>query len=118
MATDYQYYTGTYFGNSIPEADFPKLEKRASDELTHYKRIWIVTGTEDNEKMAVCAVADVMYYFETLANGGIAKSSSIGSVSSSFDVAEVDASDAAQADAVCSAAKTYLSIYKGVRQCR
>ena len=31
---DYKFYTGTYLGNSIPEADFPRLAKRAEEQLS------------------------------------------------------------------------------------
>ncbi|MEA4920299.1 MAG: hypothetical protein VB078_05230 [Clostridiaceae bacterium] len=71
MADDYAFYKGTYLGGSIPEADFPRLALRAAEKLAYYKRIYTVTAPNANsENMAVCAMADAAYYFETATNGG------------------------------------------------
>lgn len=112
---DYTFYTGTYLGGSIPEVDFPRIALRASEKLTEYKRNFTVaaldTDTEGTgENMAICAMADALYYYETAQN--TPQSSSIGSVSSSNKA--VDISPAAQAKELLRCASLYLSIYRGV----
>lgn len=108
---DYAFYTGTYLGGSITEADFPRLAKRAGEQLSKYKRLYTVTAPETNsEDMATCAMADALYYFETAQN--TPQSASIGSVSSSRGT--VDTSQATQAKELFLCACLYLDICRGV----
>lgn len=111
---DYSFYEKQYFGNSIPSDVFPRLVKRAGDQLARYKRLYSVTGDEDAEKMAICAMADALYYYETAANGGLVTSSSIGSVSSSVAAPAVDLGEKAQSRELYRCASIYLEIYRGV----
>lgn len=112
---DYAFYTGTYLGGSIPEADFLRLAKRAGEQLARYKRIYTVTAPEaDSEDMATCAMADALYYYELAQNGGLVTSSSIGSVSSSQQIQGVDISQKAQSRELYRCACLYLDIYRGV----
>lgn len=107
---DYAFYTGTYLGGSIPEADFSRLAKRAGEQLARYKRLYTVTAPgADSENMAICAMADAMYYFEAAQNAP--QSASIGSVSSSRGT--VDISPKAQAAELYRCAALYLDIYRG-----
>lgn len=109
---DYQFYTGAYMGGSIPDGDFPRLVKRAAEQLARYRRIYRVTPREPGgEDMAVCAMADALYYFETAAN--TPQSASIGSVSSGRGA--VDMSPKAQAKELYRCARLYLDIYRGCR---
>lgn len=109
---DYAFYTSTYLGGSIPEADFHRLAMRAGEQLARYKRIYTVTAPEaDSEDMAICAMADAMYYFETAQNAP--QSASIGSVSSSRG-STVDVSPRAQAAELYRCACLYMDIYRGV----
>lgn len=109
---DYTFYAGTYLGGSIPPEDFTRLAKRAQEQLERYKRIYSVTVHDANsEDMAVCAMADAMYYFETASNEP--QSSSIGSVSSSMGTT-VDISPKAQAKELYRCAGMYLDINRGV----
>lgn len=109
---DYAFYTTIYMGGSIPEADFPRLAQRAGEQLARYKRIYTVTAPETNsEDMAICAMADALYYFETAQNAP--QSASIGSVSSSRGTA-VDVSPKAQSKELYRCAVLYLDIYRGV----
>ena len=110
---DYSFYRGKYCGDSIPESDFWRLSARAQSELARYDRIYQVNGDQDARDLAVCAMADAMYYFETAANGGLVTSSSIGSVSSSQKVDAVDTSPRAQARELYRCASLYLDIYRG-----
>lgn len=108
---DYKFYTFTYMGGSIPADDFPRLERRAAEQLAQYKRTYRVrTPDVDSEDKAICAMADALYYFETAAN--TPQSSSIGSVSSSQGAA-VDISPKAQGRELYRCASMYLDIYRG-----
>lgn len=108
MAT-YDFYRADYGGDSIPEADFPRLMLRAKAQLARYKRIYTVCGDAAAESNAVCAMADALYYFETAASG--AQSVSVGSVSCSRPAA--DLSEQAQARELYRCASLYLEIYRG-----
>ena len=113
---DYIFYTKTYLGSSILEDDFPRLVMRAGEQLARYKSIYTVTAPRtDSEDFALCAMADALYYFEEAANGGIVTSSSIGSVSSSWQGQGVDISQRAQGKELYRCASLYLNIYRGVR---
>lgn len=65
--TDYTFYTERYFGNIIPEADFPRLSERASDFVDTLTFDRLVDGLPSNERAAkkvqkaVCAVAEALY---------------------------------------------------------
>lgn len=67
---DYEFYTTSYFGSVVPEADFPRLAERASDfvDLMTFDRL--VDGLPKNErsqkriKKAVCSLAELMYQIE------------------------------------------------------
>lgn len=108
---DYKFYTDTYLGGSIPQEDFPRMAARANAQLAKYKRIYTVIAPDSSsENMAICAMADAIYYFETVAN--TPQSASIGSVSSSMGSA-VDISPKAQARELYRCAGLYLDIYRG-----
>ena len=67
---DYEFYTTSYFGSVVPEADFPRLAERASDfvDLMTFDRL--VDGLPENErsqkriKKTVCSLAELMYQIE------------------------------------------------------
>ncbi len=111
---DFYFYVEQYSGNSIPEADFARLSKRAGAQLSRYERLYTVTGDDTARKMAICAMADALYYFETVANGGIVTGSAIGSVSSSVQAQSIDISEKAQSRELYRCAALYLEIYRGV----
>lgn len=109
---DYAFYTDTYLGTSIQAADFPRLSTRATAQLARYKRMYRVTApAADSENLAVCALADTIYYYEQVTNGAVAGSVSVGSVSASAQLP--DTSPAAQAAELLRAAGDYLQIYRG-----
>lgn len=116
--TDYAFYMTVYLGDSIPQEDFDRLAKRAEEQIARYKRIYRVDAPDANsENMAICAMADALYYFETAQNGGIVTSSSIGSVSSSQKTDAIDISPKAQAAELYRCACQYLDIYRGSSLC-
>lgn len=111
---DYAFYTEEYHGSGISEQEFPAMHARAADKLAQYKRSWQVTGSEHDEAMALCAMADALFYFDQAASGGIVQNVSVGSVSTGFAAAAQDLSPAAQEAELLRCARTYLSIYRGV----
>lgn len=112
---DYAFYTTRYLGDSITEEEWPLYEKRAGEELNRYKRIYTVTAPdEDSERMAVCAMADVLAYFAAAQSGiGAVTAASIGSVSVSYDCS-VDISPKGQSKELYRCASLYLDISRGV----
>lgn len=68
--TDFEFYTTTYHGNVVPEADFPRIADRASDFLDVITFDRLVDGLPDDERAktkvqkAVCAVSDKLYELE------------------------------------------------------
>lgn len=67
---DYDFYTESYYGNVVPEADFDRLADRASDfiDTVTYGKLEDGLPTERKSlkrlKKAVCAVAEKMYDLE------------------------------------------------------
>ena len=119
--TDHGFYLTEYGGTSIPDHDtFERLAHRAAAQLSRYKRIYTVTAPETNsEAMAICAMADALYYFECAQNGGGAVSSaSIGSVSVQYAASgTVDLSPRGQTAELYRCARLYLDIYRGCGGC-
>ena len=127
---DYEFYTTSYFGSVVPEADFPRLAERASDfvDLMTFDRL--VDGLPENErsqkriKKAVCSLAELMYQIElaeknatnaaasgastTIGSGGsatgVVTSVSSGSESISYATPQQKASGAKEWSAVYAAA--------------
>jgi hypothetical protein len=79
MLPDYTFYTDTYYGNQITEADFPRLISRASAYLDGVCNIG--NAPEDVVKKALCAVAEA---WQTNEQGGDVVSQSVGSWSKSY----------------------------------
>lgn len=122
MDVSYLFYMVEYGGDGIPDEEtFDRLAKRADAQLARYRRIYTVTAPEnDSERMALCAMADALYYFACAQNGtgGPVSSASIGSVSVSYGASgSVDVSPAAQARELYRAASLYLDIYRGCGGC-
>lgn len=115
---NYTYYTGTYLGTAIAQADFPRLALYASaflDALSDDGLAAIVTaGTDtatiDKIKLATCAVAEV---YQAQEAGGEITSERVGSHSVTYNVA----AGKPQAK-LLDAAKLYLGrsglLYQGV----
>ena len=68
--TDWNFYSTTYHGNVVPEADFPRIADRASDFLDTITFDRLVDGLPSDERAAtkvqkaVCAVSDKLYELE------------------------------------------------------
>ena len=74
---DYQFYTEKYYGDTVPESDFPKYAERASDRIDAITFDRLVNGFPDEEravtkvKKAVCAVSDVLYQIDQIKKASI-----------------------------------------------
>ncbi len=111
---DFTFYQTVYQGGTIPtEADFRDLSREAEAQLRRYERIYTVEGDDDARSMAICAMADSLYAFQVAQTSGSIASSSIGSVSTGYNVAEVDASPKAQSQELYRRASLYLDIKRG-----
>ena len=78
---DYDFYTTSYFGNVVPETDFPRLAERASDFVDTMTFDRLVDGLPTNEraqkriKKAVCLLAELMYQIELAEKNAINQAS-------------------------------------------
>ena len=67
---DYEFYTTSFFGSVVPEADFPRLAERASGFVDTMTFDRLVDGLPENErsqkriKKAICSLAELMYQLE------------------------------------------------------
>ena len=113
---EHEFYILKYHGASISTPDeWYTYESRAAAQLARYKRIYTVSAPDENaESMAICAMADAFYAFDSVANGGNVQSASIGSVSTSYGSApSIDISPKGQAKELYRCACLYLDIYRG-----
>jgi len=112
----YDFYKNTYCGTAIAQEEFPELMARAEDKLRFYERVYRVSGEETLRKMALCAMAEVISYFDAAQNGrGGLRYAAVGTVSVSGKgiYSQVDISPAAQEKELYRAASLYLTIYRG-----
>nr|DAL60334.1 MAG TPA_asm: Head Tail Connector Protein [Caudoviricetes sp.] len=78
---DYDFYTTSYFGSVVPEADFPRLAERASDFVDTMTFDRLMDGLPTNErsqkriKKAVCSLAELMYQIELAEKNAINQAS-------------------------------------------
>ena len=78
---DYDFYTTSYFGNVVPETDFPRLAERASEFVDTMTFDRLVDGLPENErsqkriKKAVCSLAEIMYQIELAEKNAISQAS-------------------------------------------
>lgn len=70
--TDYEFYTTKYYGDTVPESEFPKYADRASDRIDMITFEHLVDGLPEDERAntkvqkAVCAVAETLYQIEQI----------------------------------------------------
>lgn len=87
MYTDYEFYYNTYFGDIVPESDFPWLCARACDYLDSITFDRLANGLPTNEhsaqkiKKAVCAMVDALYQLEQAKRNAIAAAAAAASAS-------------------------------------
>ncbi len=108
---DYTFYTGTFKGNAIAQADFDRLATRASetiDQITFGRAAAVISANTDAAviaaiKKASCAVAEQIQGLE--ASGGAVQSETVGRHSVTF-LSKLD-----EAERYYLAAKRYLWEY-------
>lgn len=113
----YDFYRNEYRGSAIDQEDFPELVARARDQLEMYRRSYRVRGDGQAEKMALCALAEVIGYFDAAQNGqGGLRYASVGTVSISGKgiYSQVDITPAAQEKELFRTAARYLEICRGI----
>ena len=112
-----KFYRETYGGSALSEAELPEAVKRAAEQLAQYERFFRVTGDETARKMAICAMAEAIVYFQKAQNGeGGLRYAKVGTVSVSGKgiYSAVDISPKAQERELYRAACRYLDIYRGI----
>ena len=115
----YGFYLETYGGSALTEAEFAEVSKRAEEQLRFYERSYRVTGDDVAKKMAVCAMAEAIAYFQAAQNGeGGLRYAKVGTVSVSGKgiYSAVDISPKAQERELYRTACRYLDIYRGANQ--
>lgn len=81
---DYDFYKNEYFGEFVPESDFPRLSSRASDYLDTITYERLVDGLPSNQrsqakiKKAVCAMCDILYQVGQAQKNAISAAASAG----------------------------------------
>ena len=113
----YDFYRNEYRGTAIEQGDVPELIRRAGDQLAMYRRFYRVEGDETEAKMALCAMAEVIGYFDAAQNGeGGLRYAKVGTVSVSGKgiYSAVDISPQAQEKELYRTACRYLDIYRGI----
>lgn len=74
---DFEFYAIVYHGNVVPEADFPRIADRASEEIDDWtnKRLrkWLPDDEDDisDIRKATCVLADSIYRQEQVLNAGM-----------------------------------------------
>ena len=58
---DYDFYVNSYLGSAIPEKAFSGVAARAAEALQYLRQRYQVQGDEISVKMALCAMAEVLY---------------------------------------------------------
>lgn len=66
MIVDYDYYTDTFKGNSVPHEEFERIELKASSQINKFimNRDYTNFNNQDYSeqvKMATCSVIDILY---------------------------------------------------------
>ena len=113
----YEFYVNRYKGSSLSGEEFPEVLSRAEDRLKRYERDFRVSGTEDARKMALCAMAECMAYFDAARNGqGGLRYASVGTVSVSGKgvYGSLDISPKAEERELYRCAGEYLTICRAV----
>ena len=110
------FYRDVYRGSSLSGEELPELLQRSEDWLAALERKYRVTGSENDRKMALCALAETLSYFDAAQNGkGALRYASVGTVSVSGKgiYGLLDISPAAQEREMYRTAGRYLEIYRG-----
>ena len=102
----YQFYTDEFLGEAIPEKAFPAMLARAQEALSRYEKNYTVSGEAVSRSMALCAMAEAMYEYES--RRGI-REQTVGSVRVRYE------DNWSLCRCLYEKAATYLDIYRGKR---
>ena len=62
MIATYEYYTTTFYGTTIPQAEYNYFAERASDRIARYQPILPSSdGAQEALKKCACAISEVLY---------------------------------------------------------
>lgn len=81
---DLEFYKTKYYGNVVPDEDFPRIAERASDfiDIITFDRLIDNFPTSERSqikiKKAVCAVSDRLYYMELAEKQALSVAASSG----------------------------------------
>ncbi len=113
------FYREIYGGSSLTEEELPELMARAEDWLRGLERKYRVRGSEKDRKLALCALAETLGYFDAAQNGkGALRYASVGTVSVSGKgiYAQLDIGPKAQEQEMYRVTQRYLEVYRGTGQ--
>ena len=111
-----KFYRETYGGSALSDAELQEAVKRADEVLGSYERKYRVKGDEVVRKLALCAMAEAIVYFQKAQNGeGGLRYAKVGTVSVSGKgiYSAIDISPKAQEQELYRTACRYLDIYRG-----
>ena len=100
----FQFYTDEFLGEAIPEKAFSAMLARAQEALSRYERSYTVTGDAVSRAMALCAMAEAVYEYES--RRGI-REQTVGSVRVRYE------DGWSLRRCLYEKAATYLDIYRG-----
>ncbi len=113
----YCFYRTEYNSCEIPEQEFPEMIAKAKNWLEKCKRIYSVSETDSQqEKMALCAVAEGIYLFCRSQRGEFSQKMSIGSVSCTTTMPEIANTYTAKEKELLQRAGMYLDICRCARK--
>ncbi len=122
--TTYDFYANKYYGDTVPETDFPKWLSRATDKLNYVTFGHINDDALEDYNVqiqkATCALIDLLYSIDQIAKQVISaderniKSKSSGNESVTFEttktsITEAAASDKAQYQLITDTVSEYLA---------
>lgn len=126
---DYDFYTESYYGNVVPEADFDRLAARASDFIDTLTFDNLVDGlpadkrSQKRIKKAVCSLAELMYQIELAEKNAINQASAnvtdinVGNISTGIVTSVSSGSESisyATPQQIGASAKEWSAVYAAV----
>lgn len=111
---DYTYYCQTW-GGEMSREEFERAEPAAAAQLRRYKRIYSMGENDpEQERQAICAMAEAILFFEQAENGEITESIQLGSLQVARASGTVpDLTARAKSRELYRCASLYLDIYRG-----
>lgn len=114
--TSYTFYQGVYLGESIPFESWALFAQRAGEDLERLSCALTLTPQAENaQDMAVCAMADALYYFDQAANQRQTSAVTIGAVSAQTTAPAVDITPKAQQAELLRCVRRYFTVERWCR---